>query len=247
MRRKFIIAVLGLACLSVLAITPYISLFGPTSLPTDPIGFGAGVWYEPSRPSGYTTNGGLAILKNLTSPTTNLDLIVGEGSSAPTIVAGKNGLSALGFKLSTFLVNSLYNTTANTQEVFFVWSATNASASVGFAGISAPISNHTVIVGGGLVQMKSGSASAVLCASAPESKFYVLDCVYTGLNSTGFTNGVQGSASFNLTSTNMGGITLGNGHAISLLSLFAFPNRVLTTAERALAYWYCTNRFGVMP
>ncbi len=249
MCRKPIIAALVLSGLAALAITPHLSLFGPNSPEITPATLGAALWVEPSRPGGYVTNGGTATLKNFTSVGVFHDLTNQTPSGFPTLRTGLNGLQALAFPTTVNLVNQLYTTTTATQEMFLVWAVTNTSASFAFVGYTAPASNHSILAGGGLIQMKMGGATSATLANTTslENKFYVLDLVYTGLNSTGYTNGVQGVASFNLIATNINGIIFGNTHAISLLSFFAWTNRVLTTAQRLAAYQYCTNRFGVMP
>ncbi len=247
MCRKPIIAALVLSGLAALAITPHLSLFGPNSQPITPASLGAALWVEPSRAGGYVTNGSTATLVNFASTGSIHNLTNQVAAASPTLRAGMNGLNAIAMPVGIYLVNALYQTTVKTQEVFMVWAATNTGATTAWTSFTAPASNHAVLVGGGLIQMQMSGVSATLANSAPQDKFYVLDMVYTGNNSTGYTNGVQGSATFNLTSTNMNGIILGNTHAISLLCLFSFTNKVLSAAERAAAYFYCTNRFGVMP
>ncbi len=248
MCRKPIIAALVLSGLAALAITPHLSLFGPNSQPITPASLGAALWVEPSRTGGYVTNGSTATLVNFASTGSIHNLTNQVAAASPTLRAGMNGLNAIAMPVGIYLVNALYQTTVKTQEVFFVWACTNTGASTALTSFTAPTSNNAVLVGGGLVQMQMSGVTATLAnTTSLENKFYVLDAVFTGNNSTGYTNSVQGVASFNLTSTNMNGIILGNTHAISLLCLFSFTNKVLSAAERAAAYFYCTNRFGVMP
>ncbi len=249
MNRK-LIAFLGLvlASLTVLAVTPHLSLFGPSGGgEITPATLGAALWVEPSRTGGYVTNGGVATLVNFASTGAAHNLTNSVAGLSPTLRTGLNGLSALAFPSTIYMISDLYHTTTGTQEVFLVWACTNTGATFGLSSYTAPASNHGVLVGGGLIQMKQAGTTATLASPAPENKFYVLDMVFTGANSTGYTNGVQGSPTFNLTSTNMSGIILGNIHAISVLSMFSWTNRVLTAAERLAAWQYCTNRFGAMP
>ncbi len=247
MVRKMTIAGLVLASLTALAFTPYVSLFGPNTTQVTPLTMGAAIWVEPSLPGGYTTNGGVVTLKNFASTGTLHDMTVTEGAGAPILVAGKNGFSALGFTATTVIQNLVYQTTTKTQEVFLVWAITNGAAVANWRSVIAfPASNHSILVGGGIVQAKMGSATGTLVGSDSQSKFYVLDVLFTGSNSTGYTNGVQASASIGLSSTNMFSVMLGLGRGMSVLSMFTFTNKILSTTERAAAYYYCTNRFGVM-
>ncbi len=243
-----LMVLVSLLGLSAIAFTPYLPFFGPSTVPaTTPLTLGAALWVEPSRTGGYVTNGSTATGVNFGTAGSVYDLTNQVAAASPTLRAGMNGLSALAFPLGIYLVNARYLTTTRTQEVFFVWACTNTGATTTFTSFTAPASNHAVLTGGGLLQIQMSGTTANLTTVPPENKFYVLDVLYTGLNSTGFTNGVQGNPTFNLTSTNMNGIILGNTHAMSLLCMFSFPDRILTTADRLAAYQYCTNRFGQMP
>ncbi len=249
MVRKLTIAGLGLASLTVLAFTPYISLFRPGPADVNPITLGATTWYEPSR--AYVTNGSIVVLSNLSSAGGVYNLTNDQaGSFWPKSQAGKNGFVSIGLGVP-YLYNQVYHTTMNTQEVVMCVAFTNNAALIGFDSFTSPTSNHSLTVGGGLLQMKMGASSGVVFnnLAATASKFCVYNLQYFATaGQRCYTNMVlTPDAGAGLQATNMSGMVIGDGQTWALLSMFTFADRLLTPAERAAAYYYLTNRFGVMP
>ncbi len=256
MVRKLTIAVLALAALSVLAFTPYISLFVPSRPEVTPATLGATAWWEPSRTNGYATNNSISALSNLTAAGSLYDLSVAVGALSPPTRAGMNGLQALAFDgVNGILGNAAYQTSTFTQHIFMVVAFTNGTAKLFTYGVSTPAFNHQVTAGGGLLQFKAGAGSIVSFSSLAlrANKFTVYEMLFQGGGGTitpiCYTNFVTTAETGSLAATNMVGLLIGGNGACpaSLLSMFTWTNRILTTAQRASAYWYCTNRFGVMP
>jgi hypothetical protein len=254
MCRKLIIAVLVLASLTVLAITPHLSLFGPNGAEITPATLGAAAWWEPSRPNGYVTNSGEATLANFTAMGSLYNLTNAAGAGSPYLQAGKNGLQSVGFAGATALVAPLYVNTGFTQEVVMVAAFTNGTAKLVFMSPGAPVANHQLTAGGGLLQLKMGATSVTGFSSLANlaNKFAVYNILFQGgagsVGNVVYTNGVSGTAAnVSLAATNMSGFYMTPQCPVAVLAMMTWTNRILTAAERLAVYQYCTNRFGVMP